>query len=491
MFGKSTKQPRRQVESYVPHRVAGTYDASRRTPENAGLWSHTDSLSAATANNPAVRKTIRERARYEAANNSYADGIVDTLVSDILGAWVTPQVQTESGNPDPILTAFSVWATEINLWAKVRMMIRSKIVDGESFALFINGTNSKAKEKLNVLPIECDMVESWFTSKLEENEIDGIRFTADMKPIEYRILKQHPGDYRIQLKTNQGTWIKAKHVIHYFSQLRPGQVRGISDLTPALELFGKLRSYTSSVLDTAARAAEISGVLQTNLVPETEDCGVCAADMKEGTILPAARNAFLSLPEGWSLNQLKSEQPTTTYAMFKREIISEIARCQNLPYNVAACDSSSYNYASGRLDHQTYDRSIEVERATIVDRILNPIFFAWLDEHIIIAQRTEKEVQAIRDGIEWYFTSRGHVDPAKEANADEIRLNNGTLTLREYWSRQGVDWRKPAQDRINERVTMERMWNDARAKAGLDPAPFPSVLVINKGGNDAQAQNAE
>ena len=43
---------------------------------------------------------------------------------------------------------------------------------------------------------------------------------------------------------------------------------------------------------------------------------------------------------------------------FKKEILNEIARCLGMPYNISAGNSSGYNYASGRLDHQTYFKAV-------------------------------------------------------------------------------------------------------------------------------------
>ena len=51
-----------------------------------------------------------------------------------------------------------------------------------------------------------------------------------------------------------------------------------------------------------------------------------------------------------------------TYGEFKRELLDEIAHCLNMPFNVPAGNSSGYNYASGRRDHQTYFKSIYVEQ---------------------------------------------------------------------------------------------------------------------------------
>jgi capsid protein len=65
----------------VPAPVRGRYDAAATTDENRRHWANADLLSATAANNPQVRRTLRARARYEVANNSYARGIVLTLAN--------------------------------------------------------------------------------------------------------------------------------------------------------------------------------------------------------------------------------------------------------------------------------------------------------------------------------------------------------------------------------------------------------------------------
>ena len=51
-----------------------------------------------------------------------------------------------------------------------------------------------------------------------------------------------------------------------------------------------------------------------------------------------------------------------------------------MPFNVAAGNSSGYNYASGRLDHQTYYKSIRVDQAHLECVVLDRVLAAWLDE---------------------------------------------------------------------------------------------------------------
>lgn len=454
--------PRKQFS--LPSGIRGGYDVARTNSENANLWKYVDGLSAAAANNPQVRKTIRERARYETSNNSYADGIIDTLAADTIGA----EVQLQLGDSDTaqaVEAAFSRWAREINLWGKLRVMRRAKCVDGEAFAVLATNPAIQGRVKLDVQPIECDMVESYF-NQTKENEIDGIRFDKYGNPTHYRILDGHPGDHRNLFAGRKGTWTRSEFVIHYFHEIRPGAVRGVSELVPALSLFGELRQFTKAVLQSAARAAEISAIMQTTMVQEAVEL------VDPLTVIQAERNAIVSLPEGWTLQQMKPEQPVATYAMFKREIVNEIARCLNMPYNVAACDSSSYNYASGRLDHQTYDRSVDVERATINTTILRRVYQAWFAEYAALAGLTPQERNDLQQH-DWHYSSRGHVDPNKEATADNTRLQNGTMTLARYWAKQGSDHKREMQQWITEQIDMELEWNKARKAAGLPPAPFP------------------
>ena len=465
----AARKPQRKVfdsQAVSQRTLRASYDIARSTTENENLWKYVDSLSAADANNPSVRRTIRNRARYEVANNSYADGIVDTLAADTIG----PEVQIQLGDSDIAQRterAFEAWARSVRLWDKVRGMRRAKCVDGEAFALLITNPRVTNRVKLDLRLIECDMIESW-VSVANEAEIDGIRFDEIGNPTAYRLLDYHPGDHRQFLTSRAGKWTRAEFMLHYFTALRPGQVRGVSELTPALSLFGELRQFTKAVLMAAARAAEIAGVMQTTLLPDA-----VAAELSDPlTTIEAVRNAIVSLPEGWTLSQLKAEQPTTTYGMFKAEIINEMARPLSMPFNVAAGNSSSYNYASGRLDHQTYDRSIEVERADIRAMILDRVWAAWLDEYATVASLSKPQVAELQDH-EWHFSGRGHVDPNKEATADDTRLKNGTLTRARYWAKQGADHKRESAQWIKERVQMEVEWNEARKAAGLDPAPYP------------------
>ena len=74
--------------------VRAKYDAAQTTPDNRRHWANADSLSPNAALTPQVRRTLRNRARYEVANNSYAKGIVLTLANDTIGTGPRLQMLT-------------------------------------------------------------------------------------------------------------------------------------------------------------------------------------------------------------------------------------------------------------------------------------------------------------------------------------------------------------------------------------------------------------
>ena len=157
-------------------------------------------------------------------------------------------------------------------------------------------------------------------------------------------------------------------------------------------------------------------------------------------MFPTRRRMLTALPFGWKLSQLKAEQPVMHYKDYHDSIIREIARCLNVPFNVAAGDSSEHNYASGRLDHQTYFRSIDIERSEIEAYCLEKVFTSWLREYLgVTSGIRQDDIELTSYKHQWHWDPHPHADPEKAAKADEILWNLGLFTDSDYLGRQGKD----------------------------------------------------
>jgi len=438
------------IRTNVPVTLHAKYDAAQTTRENIRHWVMADGLSADAAASSDIRKTLRERARYEVANNSYAKGIILTLANDCVGTGPRLQVLTADNELNKkIETAFSQWAYSIGLAAKLRTMRMAKSTDGETFAVLASNPVMAGPAKLDLHLVEADRVATPYVKLIDEESVDGIEFDSNGHPVRYNILRYHPGDLRAAI--NDFDVVDANAVIHWFRPDRPSQHRGVPEITPALPLFAQLRRYTLAVLGAAETAADFAAVLFTDAPANGE-----AASVEPMDIVELEKRMATVLPDGWKLGQIKSEQPATSYAEFKKEILNEIARCLNLPYNIAACNSSGYNYASGRLDHQTYFKAIRVEQSDMAAVVLDKILAAWMYEAMLNSEFSVLRTLAYLPH-QWFFDGTEHVDPAKEANAQKTRLDSNTTTLAAEYARQGKDWETELSQRAKEKQFMAEL----------------------------------
>lgn len=432
-----------------PVRIArARFDAAQTTHDNAKHWAAAEYRSADADANEDTRRILRVRARYEINNNSYARGIVETLANDCVGTGPRLQMLTENEELNrQIEHDFTVWCDQIGLADKLRTVRIAQCQDGESFILLAQNPNLPNDDvKLDLQLIEADRVTDDFRNS-DPHRVDGITFDDYGNLQSFRVLKYHPGSE--WANSVEATEIPAKNMIHVFRMDRPGQHRGIPEITPALPLFAQLRRFTLAVLSAAEAAADFAGILYTDAPANGEADQVDAMDTVQ-----LERNMLLTMPGGWKMAQLDPKQPATTYAEFKREILNEIARCLNMPFNVAAGNSSGYNYASGRLDWQTYFKSIRVDQSYMERVILDRVFDAWFREY-----QLSKPVEF--DGFElthtWFWDGIEHVDPAKEASAQQTRLGNLTTSLAAEYAKQGKDWEVELRQIAKERTLLKEL----------------------------------
>jgi len=451
---------RRVPQSSSMRMVRARYDAAQTTDDNRKHWAFADGLSASAANSPGIRAMLRNRARYEYANNTYAKGMVDTLAREIIG--IGPRLQMQTGDRrlnEAIERLWSDWARRTKLTQKLITARVSRCVDGEAFV--IRATNGKINHpvKLDLQLIEADRVTDSYGASAFVSPGDGIIYDDWGNPLSYRVLRYHPGDRSIDLIRDSGfDSFPADSVYHMFAVDRPGQLRGIPEIMSALPLFSMLRRWTLAVIRAAEAAADLAGVIQTQQPDAGDEDGeeVIVGEPYEPVELD--RGMFTVLPDGSSISQFKAEQPGSTYEAGKAAILREIARCLGMPYNVAAADSSGYNYASGRLDHAMFDRTIEIDRHDMETVLLESLVENWLTE-LELVRRSDPSIlpsPITSYQHEWQWRGRDHADPTKEASADHTRIGNGTLTIPDYYAKRGLDWEaEQAQSAASFGVTVD------------------------------------
>lgn len=463
---KISDLPRQRIRSGQPPRqLSGrSYDAAAINRHTESHWLYATAADADSL----IRQdlpTLRNRARYEIRNNSYAEGIVATLANDLVGVGSDLQFQSGEGEDadNEVEQKFYLWTQKCDIenrmfFGDIQQLTgaRQQCESGEALLVLTNAepkrqwVRTRPEPMLRLRVIEPDrlgtpmgLMPAGYT--FGENLRDGIEYDEDGKPAFYYILKKHPGSAYNLSTFGEYDKIPASQVIHLYRQNRPGQSRGVPWVTPSLPLFANLRRFTLATIQNAETAANPSGTIETEPLAEAEEMDI-------GDEVEIPRNSLLILPAGSKMNQLKPEHPATTYEMFKNEIINEMARCLNMPFNVAAANSSKYNYASGRLDWQVYYRFIKTIRSWLEQHLNNRILFAWLREALLIPGyfKYYKGKNLETTIPQWNWPGSEHVDPWKEARGQELRLKNLTTNLKAEYAAQGKDWEQEIKQRVKE-----------------------------------------
>lgn len=408
-------------------RISARYDSAGSGKETENIWENTDSLDADSANSKLVRHKLVHRSRYEIANNGYADGIASTYATDLIGMGPSLRMQTASeGFNRMVERAWAAWTKEVRFRQKLWTMAHAKHSDGEAFAVIRQNRAMRHPVKLGLVLHETEQCQTQYMPYDEENCIDGIKFDDFGNPLYYDFLRNHPGSTNV----NQHYWdheqVPAKFVLHWFKAKRPGQHRGIPEMTSTLNLGATARRYREAVVAAAETAADFSLLIQTNFEPDEMD------EVSPMTSTDIQKRMMTALPKGYEANQLKAEHPTSTFEAFHKTLISEQARPRSMPLNKAAADSSNYNYASGRLDHQTYYGSLDVERADCNDMTLDPLFRVWFEAAVMAYGWLGGNPDALSDGAAshtWDWPKHQVADIVSEEKAADMRLKNGRSYL--------------------------------------------------------------
>lgn len=417
-------------------RAHASYDAAANGDAMAAYWANADALDADNGNNRAVRHRLAHRSRYEVGSNGYYAGILRTHCNMIVGVGPKLRMLTKStAFNQAVELAWSEWSEQIKLRRKLWAMCHAKNSDGDGFAVLIENNGLAGRVALDLLLIETEQCQTPYLSPSVKGYIDGIRFDGSGNPIWYDILPEHPGS-QFYFAQRDPVQVPASQVLHWFKMRRPGQHRGIPEMTPTLNLGANGRRFREATIGAAELAASFAAMLSTQA-----NANGSADEVAEMSTLPINHRMMTALPMGWQMQQLKAEHPTATYSDFNRQLVSEQARPISQPYNAAACDSSTYSFASGKLDTLCYRAEIDIERADANDLVLDPLFALFFAEWTIgLADR-----ESFTPPHQWDWPAHPVIDVVAEAEAVDKRLKNGTTTLRRVYADSGMDFEDELQ----------------------------------------------
>lgn len=280
-------------------------------------------------------------------------------------------------------------------------------------------------------------------------------------------------------------------MIHAYSEMRSEQLRGVSPFAPILMRLKETDRYITAELGAAIINALLTGFVKTASSPElvAEALGMTDeatrftdwANAREQVYgedgIGIGENRFAFLGIGDDVEIPNTSRQTTSVPEFKKSQMRDVAGPLGHGYAALSGDYESMNYSSSRAEMAEIWRGILQEREEEIDSTVRPDFAAVVEEafdrgYIVEPDgwpSFENEGDAYLNAT---FTGpgRGYVDPVKEAQGNQIQLEQGSTTLEQICADQGRDWR--------EVLAQRRIEKDELKELGLEELNLEAALLV-------------
>ena len=415
-------------------RGARSWDAATDSRLNSAHWAPAKGQSV-NDDWSSYGETLRKRCEHEARNHPTVRGVINTHKIDVVGAGAYPVLQVECETDSYASALEDIWSEwwempDLNGQLSGADLLRQNVgmwwTAGEFLNQIVMDASADTPLKVRALAIHPNRLG---TPPTMWGEVTlGVRRSKLGRPLSYWIKNEDATKrYTVGLDYSE---IPSDQIVHGFEVEEPGQVRGIPLLASALDSIAEFRDYDAQVLDAARAAADYTILLST----DHPDATYLAVN--ESTSIE--RRTISTLPPGWRAQQVDAKQPTTNYIDYRMERQRDIGRGVNMPLMMIRLDSADHNYSSARFDGQLYVRGVSMLQRYL-ERIALNRFLRSVEVEARVG-RLLPERPAGRVRFVWTWPTPPHVDPKKEAEGSEVRLENMMSSLVSECAATGRDF---------------------------------------------------
>lgn len=406
---------------------------------------------------------LRERSRDLYMGVPLATGAIKTMRTNVVGRGLKlrPTIDREALGisetkakklEKQIQREWALWAESAdcdmarldNFYELQQLAFTNWLLSGDVLAVLPVKPRLNQPYDLRVNLIEADRLCSPNYYDTYDNKIvGGVEQSEDGEVIAYHFAKHHPLSYT---QTNM-EWVRVeaygsktgrKNVLHIMNRERIGQKRGVPVLAPVIEALKQMGRYTDAELVAAVVSGMFTIFIEHEDSSSDEPIGSAIpeeqqVDEADETTLEMAPGAVIDLGEGEKAHDINPGRPNANFNGFVEAICKQIGAALEIPYELLMkCFNSSYTASKGALEEAW--KMFNMYRDWLAKDFCQPIYEEWLAE--AVAKGRVKAPGFFSDPIrhkayckaEWNGPARGTLDPVKEVNAAEKRVQNGFST---------------------------------------------------------------
>jgi lambda family phage portal protein len=409
-------------------RISGLFKRQIEAGGGGWRWQGAPMLAAPQASTLAARGPAKARASALSVNNPIAARAVEAWCASLVGrGW-----QAQSQHPDRNTARDLNAAFEALIGPYLPMIARAVVRDGESFVRLHPRVDGF---KISVLP--ADQIDPSLSRDLGNGAriVSGIEFDADDNVTAYHVLRDAPGaPFAAYGETLR---ISASEILHVFDPLFPGQVRGISWLSPVLLKLADFDGASDALLMNLRTQSLFSAFITD---PEGGNAGFDGETGEGGEVnLALEPGATRILPPGADVKFAQPGSGLSDQVAFLKQQLHEIATGLGLTFAQLSGDLSQTSYSSSRVGILEHRRRAEMlQRQLIEGQLLRPLWRAWINHRALLGEipsNTLSDHHAVRFVRPGWET----IDPLKEINAEIAAIDAGLKSRAEVIAARGRD----------------------------------------------------
>ncbi|HEV8503709.1 MAG TPA: phage portal protein [Casimicrobiaceae bacterium] len=402
---------------------------------------------------------LRSRARDAMRNNPHATAAIESWVANLIGTGIKPSSLLKA-QPDVREDIMETWLDWTDLadadgiadfYGLQTIVARAIFEAGECFIRFRN----RRPEDGMAVPMQVQLLESemcpyWYNQYAANGNyiMNGIELDLRGKRAAYWFFPNHPGDVPVDASGSlTPVRVPASEVLHVFKCTRPGQMRGVPLVTPALVRMFLLDQYDDAELERKRIAAMFAGFV-TTATPED----VIPIDGLDATA-PQDNIGLSGLEPGTMQTLLPGEdikfsEPADvggSYEAYQYRQQLALYGALGIPYTLATSDLRRANYSSLRGSIVEFRRKLEqFQHNIIVFQMCAPIWKRWLDtavlaEAIAIAPSVYLANRPGYQRAKWIPQRNDWVDPLKDRQAEKLAVDAGFKARSDVIEAEGSD----------------------------------------------------
>ena len=400
--------------------------------------------------------TLRDRSRAAIRNDGWARGAIDRLVTNIVGSGIKPLAKATDPEFRAALQALWLTWTDfsdadglLDWYGQQAQAVRCWLEAGEVFVRL----RARLPEDGLPVPLQVQLIEPEFCPHTHNGTNGGNRIRAgiEFSPIgqraAYWMYRQRPGDLQ-DMDVTQLVRVPADAVIHLFDPVRPGQIRGIPQLTQALVKITDLNRFDDATLIRQQLSNLFVGFLK-------RPAGVGDADVDPLTgklISTTDDQAMVALEPGiWQElapgeDVAFSDPPDigNTYEMFMRQQLLAVAAAADVPYEILTGDLTKITDRTVRIILNEFRRRIQQRQHHIVAyQFCRPVWTRWIAQ-AILAGALPVPTGYFEDPepwqrVKWMAQGWDYIHPVQDVQAHREAVRAGFRSRSEVVSELGED----------------------------------------------------